>query len=73
MDMQHITSPGDLGKIIREARKSQELTQLDLADVAGVGITFVSQLERGKVTVELGRTIKVLTALGIDLYTEVRL
>ena len=61
--MQHITSPGDLGKIIREARKSQELTQLDL----------VSQLERGKVTVELGRTIKVLTALGIDLYTEVRL
>ncbi|MBF4807141.1 type II toxin-antitoxin system Y4mF family antitoxin [Lancefieldella rimae] len=71
--MQHITSPGDLGKIIREARKSQELTQLDLADVAGVGITFVSQLERGKVTVELGRTIKVLTALGIDLYTEVRL
>ena len=71
--MQHITSPGDLGKIIREARKSQELTQLDLADVAGVGITFVSQLERGKVTVELGRTIKVLTALGIDIYTEVRL
>ena len=71
--MQHITSPGDLGKIIREARKSQELTQLDLADVAGVGITFVSQLERGKVTVELGRPIQVLTALGIDLYTEVRL
>lgn len=70
--MQGITSPEDLGKLIRKVRKSQNLTQLDLANVAGVGSTFISQLERGKATAELGRTIKVLTVLGVDLYAEVR-
>lgn len=70
--MQGITSPEDLGKLIRKVRKSQNLAQLDLANVAGVGITFISQLERGKTTAELGRTIKVLTVLGVDLYAEVR-
>ena len=40
--------------------------------LSGVGITFISQLENGKETTEMGRVIRVLTMLGIDLYAERR-
>lgn len=62
----------ELGVLIREERLRQKLTQTDLAGISGVGITFISQLENGKETAEMGRVIKVLTMLGIDLYAERR-
>ena len=62
----------ELGVLIREERLRQKLTQTDLAGISGVGITFISQLENGKETTEMGRVIRVLTMLGIDLYAERR-
>ncbi len=62
----------ELGVLIREERLRQKLTQTDLAGISGVGITFISQLENGKETAEMGRVIRVLTMLGIDLYAERR-
>ncbi len=62
----------ELGSLIREERLRQKLTQTDLAGISGVGITFISQLENGKETAEMGRVIRVLTMLGIDLYAERR-
>ncbi len=62
----------ELGVLIRKERLRQKLTQTDLAGISGVGITFISQLENGKETVEMGRVIRVLTMLGIDLYAERR-
>lgn len=62
----------ELGALIREERLRQKLTQTDLAGISGVGITFISQLENGKETAEMGRVIRVLTMLGIDLYAERR-
>lgn len=62
----------ELGVLIREERLRQKLTQTDLAGISGVGITFISQLENGKKTAEMGRVIRVLTMLGIDLYAERR-
>ena len=67
-----ITTMAELGSLIREERLRQKLTQTDLAGISGVGITFISQLENGKETVEMGRVIRVLTMLGIDLYAERR-
>ena len=66
--MQTITDVAALGRIVRAERKQQGLTQTKLAHYAGVGINFVSQLERGKETVELGRAMRVLQTLGIDLF-----
>lgn len=37
-----------------------------------MGITFISQLENGKETVEMGCALGVVTTLGIDLYAERR-
>lgn len=67
-----VTTMAELGSLIREERRHQKLTQTDLAGISGVGITFISQLENGKETVEMGRVIRVLTMLGIDLYAERR-
>lgn len=67
-----VTTMTELGVLIREERLRQKLTQIDLAGISGVGITFISQLENGKETAEMGRVIRVLTMLGIDLYAERR-
>lgn len=62
-----VYSAEDLGKLIRSERKHQGYTQGQLADYSGVGITFVSNLERGKASSEVGKVIDVLLTLGIDL------
>ena len=55
----------ELGVLIREERLRQKLTQTDLAGISGVGITFISQLENGKESAEVGKALRVLTMLGI--------
>lgn len=67
-----ITTMQGLGPLIREERRRQGLTQAELAGISGVGVTFVSQLENGKETAEMGRAMRVLAMLGIDLYAERR-
>lgn len=54
----------DIGAFIREERKRRRLTQKQLADLAGVGLNFVYQLEKNKPTVQLSCTNQVLNALG---------
>ncbi|WP_428040612.1 hypothetical protein [Devosia psychrophila] len=40
--------------------------------MAGVGRRFLSELENGKPTAEIGKVLQVLTALGIDMQLKVR-
>lgn len=63
-----VDSPEELGRRIRAARKAQGLTQVDLAEIAGVGPRFLSELERGKDTVRLGLTLRIARLVGIDLF-----
>ncbi|MEQ8600156.1 MAG: helix-turn-helix transcriptional regulator [Devosia sp.] len=67
-----VRSGSDLGAIIALARKSRGYTQQEFADIAGVGRRFVSDLENGKATVQLGKMLQVLTALGLDLEVKAR-
>lgn len=57
----------DLGSAVRLRRKSAGLTQAELAEVAGVGKRFLSELERGKPTAEFQKVLQVLSVLGLDL------
>ena len=52
--------------------KAWGLTQTQLAELSGVGITFLSNLENGKQTAELGKTFNALATLGLDLLVERR-
>lgn len=56
-----------LGEVVREVRKEQGLTQLDLAGLAGVSNRFIIDLERGKATLQMQKAIDVLALLGIEL------
>lgn len=56
-----------LGAAIRNARKAHGLTQSDLAGLAGTGVRLVSELERGKPGVQVGKVLDILAALGLRL------
>lgn len=56
-----------LGAVIRQARKAHGLTQSQLAGLAGAGVRFVSELERGKPGAEIGKVLDVLAVLGLRL------
>lgn len=62
-----LADAGDLGLAIRHARKAHGLTQAELAGLAGTGPRFVSELERGKASAELGKVMDVLAVLGLRL------
>ena len=49
----------ELGRIIRAERRAQGLRQDQLAGAAGVGVRFLSELERGKATARVGKALGV--------------
>ncbi|MCW5822938.1 MAG: helix-turn-helix transcriptional regulator [Cyanobacteria bacterium TGS_CYA1] len=67
-----ISTSQDLGNYIRAIRKSQSLTIDDVASACGVGNRFLSELERGKATCQIGKFLTILAVLGIeiDLHTK---
>jgi y4mF family transcriptional regulator len=62
-----INNPIQLGQSIRAARKAQGFRQDELAGAAGVGVRFVIELEAGKPTIQLGKALQILNALGLSL------
>ncbi|GMQ75672.1 MAG: hypothetical protein BMS9Abin01_0927 [Gammaproteobacteria bacterium] len=62
-----LQSVKQIGTSVRETRKRLRMTQNELALVSGVGLRFIHDLERGKPTIRLEPTLRVLAALGIQL------
>ncbi len=56
-----------LGEIVRQERKAQKVTQIQLAQLANVGIRFVRDIENGKISVHSGKLMQVLNTLGIAI------
>lgn len=56
-----------LGQFLRETRKQQKLTQEQLAAATGVGVRFIRELEQGKATCQLGKTLQVIRMLGLTI------
>lgn len=65
-----IQTAEDLGRTVRAVRKARGLRLEDVAIAAGVGIRFVSELERGKPSVRLAETLRVLAAVGVRISAE---
>ena len=57
-------TPAGIGDIVRATRKATGLRQFELAGAAGVGLRFIVDLEAGKPTAQIGKTLQVLHALG---------
>ena len=62
-----VPTVADLGAIARQKRKSLGLALKDLSKKAGLGVRFLSEFERGKETAELGKVLKALECLGLEL------
>jgi hypothetical protein len=43
------------------------MNQAELAMVSGTGVRFISDLENGKETCEVGKVLKVLASLGLKI------
>ena len=56
-----------LGRKVRELRRAQKVTQAQLAGLANTGTRFVSDLENGKKTCQIGKMLRVLETLGVDM------
>ncbi len=61
-----------LGNIVRQQRKQQAATQVAFASLCGVGVRFISDLENGKPTIEIGKVLHVLNNLGLELAVQPR-
>ena len=57
----------DVGSFVRERRRANQLTQLQLGELAGVGRRFISELERGKPTLRMAGVNAVLAVFGMRL------
>lgn len=60
-------TPAEIGAVIRSTRKNLGVTQRDLALTSGTGLRFIIELEKGKETCELGKALRVLHTLGIEI------
>lgn len=54
-----------VGPAIRKFREDAGLTQAELADMAGLNRTYLSDLEQGKETEQLRRILRILKLLGV--------
>ena len=55
------------GQALRKRRKELGYTQAFLSEFSGFSVSFISDLENGKSTAELGRAIHLANLLGLDL------
>ncbi len=57
----------DLGSLARAHRKEKHLTLSTLSGLSNLSIRFLSEFERGKPTAEIGKVLKALKILGLEV------
>ena len=62
-----VISVGDLGQMLRSKRKHLGFTLKQVAGLSGIGVRYLSELERGKQTIEMGKALIVVNCLGLEL------
>lgn len=63
----NIISVKDLASLIKQERKNQGWTQLELAERSGVSRDWIIALEQAKPSVELALVLRTLKALSLSL------
>ena len=62
-----LRSPSDAGDLVRQRRRELGSTQLALAHFSRGSRCFISELEDGKETAQIGKVLGLLSDLGISL------
>ncbi len=61
-----ITDAVSFGQTLRKRRKELGYTQAFVAEFSGFSVSFISDLENGKSTAELGKAIYLANLMGLD-------
>ena len=62
-----IRSPEELGRIARAHRKNRRLTLETVSGLGNLSPRFLSEFERGKETAEIGKILKALRTVGLEV------
>ncbi len=67
-----VRSAGEIGKLVRAHRKQHKLTLETISGLGNLSTRFLSEFERGKETAELGKVLKALRTLGLEVVIQPR-
>lgn len=67
---QAIRTSAEWGALVRQRRQSLNLKQDDVAGLGNTGTRFVSDIERGKPTVQLQMALDLLDLLGLEVVVQ---
>ena len=62
----------ELGRLVRAHRKSRRLTLETVSGLGNLSTRFLSEFERGKETAEIGKVLKALRTLGLEVIIQPR-
>lgn len=62
-----VQTPQALGELVRRHRKRLKLTLQEVSDTSMLGLRFLSEMERGKENASLGKTLRALQAVGLEV------
>ncbi|MCR5102233.1 MAG: helix-turn-helix domain-containing protein, partial [Butyrivibrio sp.] len=66
------TSTSEFGSVVKNRRKQLGYTQKYISEFTGLSISFISDLENGKSTIEIGKAFELAKLLGLDIELNVR-
>lgn len=62
-----VQTSADIGHLVRRERLRQGLTQMSLAERLGATQRWISEIENGKASAEIGRVLRCIQALGLEI------
>jgi transcriptional regulator with XRE-family HTH domain len=62
-----LAQAGNLGPLVRQRRRAQQLRIDDAASLLGVSVDLMSRLENGQGSVRLDKALAILDGLGLAL------
>jgi HTH-type transcriptional regulator/antitoxin HipB len=67
-----IQTAEELGRLARAHRRSRRLTLETVSGLGNLSARFLSEFERGKETAEIGKILKALRTLGLEVIIQPR-
>ena len=67
-----VTDSKSFGNAVRARRKDMGYTQKYISEFTGISVSFLSDLENGKKTIELDKALKIANLLGLDVELNAR-
>ena len=67
-----IRSAEELGRLARAHRKHRKLTLETVSGLGNLSTRFLSEFERGKETAEIGKVLKALRTIGLEVIIQPR-